>query len=43
MFYHQIAALLLENGADVNARNIYGQVIQLNRSDLANAIRYLNP
>jgi hypothetical protein len=23
----QMAALLLENGADVNARNIYGQVI----------------
>uniref|UniRef100_A0A0D9WLB4 RING-type E3 ubiquitin transferase n=1 Tax=Leersia perrieri TaxID=77586 RepID=A0A0D9WLB4_9ORYZ len=24
--HHQVAALLLENGADVNARNIYGQV-----------------
>lgn len=24
--HHEIAALLLENGADVNARNIYGQV-----------------
>jgi hypothetical protein len=23
----QMAALLLENGADVNARNIYGQVV----------------
>jgi hypothetical protein len=27
LFVAQIAALLLENGADVNGRNIYGQVI----------------
>jgi ankyrin repeat protein len=28
----QIAALLLENGADVNARNIYGQVSEVNNA-----------
>jgi hypothetical protein len=29
----QIAALLLENGADVNARNIYGQVSEVNTTE----------
>jgi hypothetical protein len=29
----QMSALLLENGADVNARNIYGQVVNSDRGE----------
>lgn len=35
--HHEIAALLLENGADVNARNIYGQVSELKLYKLSSA------